>query len=147
MGVVAAANDDFARLNGCARNSRMMSAIAAASSPANSGTRATIPQVTTKSRRWICSEKALATMPTGSAIMTSPHRIVIAATSLPSSVIGTTSPYPMVPSVTIDHHMASGIVPNLSGCASRSARWINVALTSVAPAKITAHPNSARRSA
>ena len=70
----------------------MMSAIAAASSPANSGTRATMLQVTTKSRRWIWSEKAVAMMPTGSAIMMRPQMIVAAAIILPMGVIGTASP-------------------------------------------------------
>ena len=40
-------------------------------------------------------------------------KIVTLATSLPAKVIGTTSPYPMVPTVTIAHHMASGILPKL----------------------------------
>jgi Thiamine pyrophosphate enzyme, N-terminal TPP binding domain len=62
-------------------------------------------------------------------------------------LLAPTSPYPIAPSVTIDHHMASGMVPNLSGCASRSARWMNVALIRVAPAMITEHPNSAPCSA
>ncbi len=66
----------------CARNRRMIWAIAEASSPLNSGTRATMPQVTTKSRRWICSEKAVAMMPTGSAIMTMPQMMVTAAIDL-----------------------------------------------------------------
>jgi hypothetical protein len=75
----------------------------------------------------------VATIPTGSAILTSPHKMVIAPITLPSGVIGTTSRYPIVPSVTIDYHMASEMVPNLSGCASRSAKWTNVALIRVAP--------------
>ena len=70
----------------------MMSEIAAASSPENSGTRAIMPQVTMKSRRWICSAKAVAMMPIGSAIMIRPRKMVPVATSLPSGVIGTTSP-------------------------------------------------------
>ena len=76
----------------CARINRMMSAISPALSSANSGTRATMPQVTTKSRRWISSAKAVATMPTGSAIMISPVKIVIPATIRPNAVAGTTSP-------------------------------------------------------
>ena len=51
-----------------------------------------MPQVTTKSRRWITSEKAVAMMPTGSASMTRPMSAVTEATILPSGVIGTTSP-------------------------------------------------------
>jgi hypothetical protein len=35
-------------------------------------------------------------------------------------------------SVTIDYHMASGMVPNLSGCTLRSARWTNLALIGIA---------------
>ena len=70
----------------------MISAICEASSSANSGTRATIPKVTMKARRCTCSEKAVATMPIGSAIMMSPMKIVITPTSLPSGVMGTESP-------------------------------------------------------
>ena len=51
-----------------------------------------MPQVTTKSRRWMTSAKAVATMPTGSAIMMRPKKIVSAADKRPSGVIGTTSP-------------------------------------------------------
>jgi hypothetical protein len=36
---------------------------------------------------------------------------------------------------------------NLSGCATRSARWMKAALISVVPARMTTQPNSARRSA
>jgi hypothetical protein len=43
--------------------------------PANSGTREIIPQVTMKSLRRICSAKAVAMMPTGSAIRTRPAKI------------------------------------------------------------------------
>ena len=43
----------------------------------------------------------------------------------------------MVPSVTIAYHIASGMVPNLSGCALRSARCIMPAAKSVAPSRIT----------
>ena len=76
----------------CARSSSMMSEMAAASSSANSGTRAIMLQVTMKSRRWICSAKAVAMMPIGSAIMISPAKMVAVAMNLPSAVIGTTSP-------------------------------------------------------
>jgi hypothetical protein len=51
-----------------------------------------MPQVTTKSRRWIISENAVAMMPTGSATITSPQKMVTAAITLPSGVTGTTSP-------------------------------------------------------
>jgi hypothetical protein len=44
------------------------------------------------------------------------------------------------------HHMASGIVPNLSGCAARSTRCMMAPDTSVAPGRIARQPNSARRS-
>ena len=69
-----------------------ISAISAAVSPANSGTRATMPQVTTKSRRWISLAKAVATMPTGSASMRMPITTVSPPTTRPSGVTGTTSP-------------------------------------------------------
>ena len=75
-----------------ARSSRMMLPISPASSSENSGTRATIPQVTTKSRRWISSANPLAMMPTGSATMIRPMKIVTPAMSLPTAVTGTTSP-------------------------------------------------------
>ena len=48
--------------------------ISAASSSANSGTREIMPQVTMKSRRWICSAKAVAMIPTGNAINTRPAK-------------------------------------------------------------------------
>ena len=53
----------------------MTSAISAASSSANSGTRAIMLQVTTKSRRCTCSEKPVAMMPTGSAIRMTPVKM------------------------------------------------------------------------
>ena len=43
----------------CDRNSRMIAATSSAVRSANSGTRAIIPQVTTKSRRWITSENGV----------------------------------------------------------------------------------------
>ena len=81
---LAAANDNGPASTVCARINRIMSAICPALSSANSGTLATIPQVTTKSRRWICSAKAVATMPTGSAAMMRPVKIVAASMSRPS---------------------------------------------------------------
>ena len=45
-----------------------------------------------KSRRWTCSAKAVAMMPTGSAMVTIAAKIVIAAITLPAAVTGTTSP-------------------------------------------------------
>src|SRR5262249_13361474 len=70
----------------CACSSRMMSAISVASSSANNGTRATIPQVTTKSRRWISSANAVATMPMGKATLIRPAKIVTEATIRPNDV-------------------------------------------------------------
>ena len=64
------------------------SAIACESSRENRGRRATMASVTTNSRRRITSEKAVATMPTGSASMTRPKSAVTPATILPSGVIG-----------------------------------------------------------
>ena len=49
-------------------------------------------QVTTNSRRWITSEKAVAMMPTGSASMATPMIAVEAGDDLAERVIGTTSP-------------------------------------------------------
>ena len=75
-----------------ARNSRMMSAISVAERCENSGTRASMPQVTTKSRRLISSAKAVEMIATGSAIMARPPTMANTDTSLPSGVTGTTSP-------------------------------------------------------
>ena len=70
----------------------MISATAAAPRSAKTGTFATMLQVTTNSRRWITSENAVAMMPTGSASMAMPMIAVMLARTLPSGVIGTTSP-------------------------------------------------------
>ncbi len=75
-----------------ARNSRMMSAISVAERCENSGTRASMPQVTTKSRRLTSSAKAVEMIATGSAIIVRPPMIANADTSLPNGVTGTTSP-------------------------------------------------------
>ncbi len=47
----------------------------------------------------------------------------MAATVRPSTVTGTTSPYPTVVSVTTAHHMVAGTLPNVTGCTSRSRKW------------------------
>ena len=75
-----------------ARSKRMMSAISEALRCENSGTRASMPQVTTKSRRRISSAKAVEMIATGSAIMVSPPMMANAENSLPSAVTGTASP-------------------------------------------------------
>ena len=75
-----------------ARNSRMMSAISEAERCENSGTRASMPQVTTKSRRFTSSAKAVEMIATGSAIMAKPLTMANTDTNLPSAVTGTTSP-------------------------------------------------------
>lgn len=49
------------------RSSRAISAMSAARRSWNNGTRATMPQVTAKSREWISRANAVATMPTGRA--------------------------------------------------------------------------------
>ncbi len=69
-----------------------MSAISAALRCENSGTRASIPQVTTKSRRLISSANAVEIIATGSAIIVSPPTMVNTDTTLPNGVTGTTSP-------------------------------------------------------
>ncbi len=74
----------------CSRG--MMSAISAARRCENSGTRASMPQVTTKSRRRTSSAMAVEMIAIGSAIITSPLTMVKTDTTLPSGVIGTTSP-------------------------------------------------------
>ena len=43
------------------------------------------------------------------------------ATIRPSGVIGTTSPYPTVVSVTTAHHKVAGRLPNAAGCTPRSS--------------------------
>ena len=76
----------------CARNSRMMSAISEAPRCENSGTRASMPQVTMKSRRRTSSAKAREMIATGSAIIAKPTTMANTDTILPSGVTGTTSP-------------------------------------------------------
>ena len=70
----------------------MTSATSSALRPEKTGTRATMPQVTTNSRRWITSAKAVAMMPTGSAISVKPVTAVRPASTLPAGVTGTVSP-------------------------------------------------------
>ena len=70
----------------------MISAIAVASRLRKIGTFATMLQVTTNWRRWMTSEKAVATMPTGSASMATPMIAARPPMTLPSAVTGTTSP-------------------------------------------------------
>ena len=86
-------------------------------------------------------------IPAGKAIIMMPVMMVAAAITRPIGVTGMTSPYPMVPSVTIAHHIASGMVPNLSGCTLPSARYINDPENRAAPNSKPRQPNSARRSA
>ena len=76
----------------CARNSRMMSAISVARRCANSGTRASMPQVTMKSRRRTSLANAPEMIATGSAIIISPPTMAKLATVLPIAVTGITSP-------------------------------------------------------
>ncbi len=71
---------------------RVISPISEAVSASNRGTRAIMPQVTTNSRRWISSAKAVATMPTGRASIIRPNTMVTLATMRPTSVTGYTSP-------------------------------------------------------
>ena len=75
-----------------ARSSRMISAISAARRCANSGTRASMPQVTMKSCRRTSLAKALEMIATGSAIIISPPTMAKVATALPIGVTGITSP-------------------------------------------------------
>ena len=80
MRIVPFADNDLSRLRQPAPAVKSMtSEISAASTAANSGTLEIMPQVTMKSRRWICSAKAVAMMPTGGAISTSPAKIVTVA--------------------------------------------------------------------
>lgn len=71
-----------------ARSEVMISAISEALRPLNRGTRASMLQVMTNSRRWISWAKAVAMMPTGSASMTRPITAVSEATSLPAALTG-----------------------------------------------------------
>lgn len=81
----------------------------------NSGRREIIGKVTTKSCRWISVENDDEIIAMGSASMITPVTMVNAPTMRPISVCGTTSPYPTVVSVVMDHHIASGMEPNFSG--------------------------------
>ena len=56
-----------------------------------------------------------ANIPAGSAAIPIPDMRIMIPNILPAEVIGTTSPYPTVVKVTVAHHMARGIDPNLSG--------------------------------
>ena len=76
----------------CARNSRMMSTISEAPRCENSGTRASMAQVTMKSRRRTSSVNARETIATGNAIIAKPTTMANTDTILPSGVTGTTSP-------------------------------------------------------
>ena len=72
--------------------SRAISAIRAASRPANSGTFATVCQVTTKSRFRISLAKPVARMPAGTAKTAIPITITMPPKTLPTGVIGNMSP-------------------------------------------------------
>ena len=70
----------------------IISPMICASMPRNSGTRESIPNVTTKSRRWIELTKPVATIPTGSANRPRPTIMVRPAMKRPRAVTGVTSP-------------------------------------------------------
>ena len=69
-----------------------MDAMPVASSPAKSGTWATVFQVTTKSRRRISAANPVARMPAGTANMAMPSSMVQPAKMRPPTVMGVMSP-------------------------------------------------------
>jgi len=81
--------------------------------PANNGTRATMLQVTTKSRRWICS-KTQSRYADGQSDHDQAAENRYRSNDLSRAGYRHHIAYPMVPKVTM-HHMASGMVPSVVG--------------------------------
>src|SRR6202035_4454753 len=99
------------------------SAIAAGPSAAKNGTLLTDSQVLRKLSRRGSAANPVARMPVHSPNTPSPQIITTAATTRPSGVIGTTSPYPVVVSVATAHHSAAATLPKPAGCTSRSRKY------------------------
>src|SRR3954470_5520779 len=105
------------------RSTWVTSAIAAGPSEAKNGTLLTESHVLRKLSRRVSVAKPVARIPVQSPNTPRPHIITIAATTRPSGVTGTTSPYPTVVSVTTAHHNVAGRLPNTAGCTLRSSTW------------------------
>ena len=105
------------------RSMWVTSAIAAGPSAAKNGTLLTDSQVFRKLSRRVSAAKPVARIPVQSPNTPRPQIITMAATSRPSGVTGTTSPYPTVVRVTTAHHKAAGTLPKVAGCTSRSRKY------------------------
>ena len=106
------------------RSMCVTSAIAAGPSAAKNGTLLTDSQVLRKLSRRVSAAKPVARIPAHSPNTPMPQIITNAATSRPSGVIGTTSPYPVVVRVATAHHNAAGTLPKPAGWASRSRKYM-----------------------
>ncbi len=84
----------------------------------------------------------MARIPVQSPNTPSPQIITKAATSRPSGVIGTTSPYPIVVRVTTAHHKAAGTLPKVAGWTSRSRKYSATEARNSTIRKITSTLNS-----
>src|SRR6266446_1973362 len=118
------------------------SAIAAGPSAAKNGTLLTDSQVFRKLSRRVSAAKPVARIPVHSPNTPRPQIITSAATSLPSGVIGTTSPYPTVVRVAIAHHKAAGTLPKVAGWTSRSREYTDTEARNNTIRKITSTLNS-----
>src|SRR5712672_2379544 len=124
------------------RSMCVTSAIAAGPSAAKNGTLLTDSQVFRKLSRRVSAAKPVARIPVQSPNTPRPQIITTAATSRPSGVIGTTSPYPTVVKVAIAHHKAAGTLPKLAGWASRSRKYTVTEARNSTIRKITSTLNS-----
>ena len=97
-------------------------AIAAGPRAAKNGTLLTDSQVLRKLSRRVSAANPVARIPVQSPNTPRPQIITTAATSRPSGVIGTTSPYPVVVSVATAHHNVAGTLPKATGWTSRSRK-------------------------
>src|SRR5229473_800827 len=124
------------------RSMCVTSAIAAGPSAAKNGTLLTDSQVFRKLSRRVSAAKPVARIPVQSPNTPSPQIITNAATTRPSGVIGTTSPYPTVVKVAIAHHKAAGTLPKVAGWTSRSRKYTDTAARNSTIRKITSTLNS-----
>ncbi len=124
------------------RSMCVTSAIAAGPSAAKNGTLLTDSQVLRKLSRRVSAAKPVARIPVQSPNTPRPQIITTAATTRPSGVIGTTSPYPTVVKVAIAHHKAAGTLPKVAGWTSRSRKYTDTAARNSTIRKITSTLNS-----
>ena len=99
----------------------VISAIADGSSVWKNGTLLTRSQVWMKLRRRLSAAKPVAKIPVHKPKVAIPQIMTKAPSRWPRGVRGTSSPYPVVVSVTTAHHNACGNEPNAAGCSSRSS--------------------------